>query len=276
MTRRAVVQRLQALRVAGVEEVDRAKAEKLLAQLSEFDAATSLPEKPRPVYQPPKPTVEEPVKKKKRAEALPIVVSNDDFSELIAMEDRHAALAILREKVARCTRCLELVSSRKQTVLGTGNPYARLMFVGEAPGRDEDEQGIPFVGRAGQLLTKMIESGMKISRENDTYICNILRCRPPGNRAPLPDEAAKCRQFLDAQIALVKPEFICCLGASAAQFLLDTTTTISRMRGQKYYYHNATVVCTYHPAYLLRNPAQKAATWQDLQFLMELMGLEKS
>ena len=202
-----------------------------------------------------------------------IVPPHEDYSSITQMEDRREALRLLGEKVAACVRCIELVSNRTQTVLGVGNPYAKLMFLGEAPGADEDRQGIPFVGRAGQLLTKMIENGMKINRDEETFICNILRCRPPGNRAPLPEEAFRCRAFLDAQIDIVKPEFICCLGASAAQYLLDTTTTISKMRLKEFSYRGARVVCTYHPAYLLRNPAQKAATWQDLQFLMKLMGL---
>lgn len=202
-----------------------------------------------------------------------IAPHHEDLSELIAMEDRHEALRRLGEKVAQCRLCVELVGNRTQTVLGVGNPYAELMFIGEAPGADEDRQGVPFVGRAGKLLTDMIEKGMKISRDEKTYICNILRCRPPGNRAPMPVEAMNCRYFLDTQIDIVRPKFICCLGASAAQFLLDTTTTISRLRNQDLQYKGITVVCTYHPAYLLRNPAQKAATWQDLQRLMHLMGL---
>ncbi len=211
---------------------------------------------------------------KKAPVTLEIIPPHEDYTPLIMMEDRREALRILGEKIARCARCIELVSNRTQTVPGTGNPYAELMFLGEAPGADEDRQGVPFVGRAGKLLTTMIENGMKINREEGTYVCNILRCRPPDNRPPLPEEAYRCRQFLDTQIDIVKPKFICCLGASAAQYLLDTTTTISRMRLKEYQYRMATVVCTYHPAYLLRNPAQKAATWQDLQFLMKLMGIE--
>lgn len=212
-----------------------------------------------------------PMAPKKAPVSLEIIPPHEDYSSLIMMEDRREALRLLAEKVAQCVRCIELVSNRTQTVMGVGNPYASLMFLGEAPGADEDKQGVPFVGRAGKLLTAMIENGMKIKREEETYICNILRCRPPGNRAPLPEEAYKCRRFLDTQIDIVKPKFICCLGASAAQYLLDTTTTISRMRLREYHYRTATVVCTYHPAYLLRNPAQKAATWEDLQFLMKLM-----
>ncbi|MDO4857146.1 MAG: uracil-DNA glycosylase [Thermoguttaceae bacterium] len=315
--RHAILQRLQSLQCAGIEEISRTEARKLAIALKENEAkispapvsvSTGLPADSRSSGQKsPGPqtshssreTTSQPssnvmpwqrsmssppssgskstqyMAPKRTALSLEIIVPpHEDYSALPLMEDRHEALRLLGEKVRQCVRCIELVSNRTQTVLGVGNPYAELMFLGEAPGADEDRQGIPFVGRAGQLLTKMIENGMKIKREEDTYICNILRCRPPGNRAPMPEEAFKCRQFLDTQIDIVKPKFICCLGASAAQYLLDTTTTISRMRQREYRYRNATVVCTYHPAYLLRNPSQKAATWQDLQFLMKLMGLK--
>ncbi|MDO4569445.1 MAG: uracil-DNA glycosylase [Planctomycetia bacterium] len=211
---------------------------------------------------------------KKTPPPLEVLVPHEDLSYLAEMSDRHEALRLLHEKVARCTRCLELVANRSQTVLGVGNPYAELMFLGEAPGRDEDKQGVPFVGRAGKLLSDMIEKGMRISRAEESYICNILRCRPPGNRNPLPIEALNCRYFLDTQISIIRPKFICCLGACASQFLLNETTTISRMRLREYEYRGAKVVCTYHPAYLLRNPSQKKAAWEDLQFLMKLMGIE--
>ncbi len=187
-------------------------------------------------------------------------------------EDRAAALARLAAQVARCRRCPELVRNRTQTVFGTGNPYAQLVFIGEAPGADEDRLGEPFVGAAGQLLTDMIEKGMGL-RRSDVYIMNILRCRPPGNRTPLPQEAENCRPFLEKQLAIVQPKFICCLGACAAQNLLGTTEPISRLRGKVHSYQGIPVVCTYHPAYLLRTPAAKAQAWQDLQLLMSLMGL---
>ncbi len=184
-----------------------------------------------------------------------------------------AALADVARQVAACTRCAELVRNRTQTVFGAGNPEARLVFCGEAPGADEDRQGIPFVGRAGVLLTDIIEKGMKISRD-EVYILNILRCRPPGNRNPLPVEAAACRQWLDAQLQIIRPEFICCLGAVAAQNLLDTTESIGRLRGRVLDYQGIQVICTYHPAYLLRNPAAKGACWEDIQLLMREMGME--
>ncbi|NLX97314.1 MAG: uracil-DNA glycosylase, partial [Rhodopirellula sp.] len=159
---------------------------------------------------------------------------------------------------------------RTQTVFGEGNPYARLVFCGEAPGADEDRIGRPFVGRAGQLLTDIIEKGMKTSRK-DVYILNILRCRPPGNRNPLPDEAANCREYLDRQLEIIQPKFICCLGAVAAQNLLDTTEPIGHLRGRVLDFNGIHVVCTYHPAYLLRNPSAKRPVWEDIQMLMAEM-----
>lgn len=188
-------------------------------------------------------------------------------------EDPAAALAIVAQEVAACTRCAELASSRTQTVFGVGNPSARLVFLGEAPGADEDRQGEPFVGRAGKLLTDIVQSGMGLKRE-EIYILNILRCRPPGNRNPLPDEAAHCREYLDRQLDIIRPEFICCLGAVAAQNLLNTTDTIGSMRGRVLDYQGIKVVCTYHPAYLLRNPAAKKSTWEDIQLLMKEMGIK--
>jgi uracil-DNA glycosylase len=188
-------------------------------------------------------------------------------------DDRQAALDVIRQKVVACTRCEELARTRTQTVFGVGNPEARLVFLGEAPGADEDRQGIPFVGRAGKLLTDMIEKGMKISRD-DIYIMNILRCRPPGNRNPQPIEAAACREYLDGQLDAIRPEIICCLGAVAAQNLLDTTEAIGRMRGRVLDYQGIKVICTYHPAYLLRNPSAKANTWEDIKLVMAELGME--
>ena len=185
-------------------------------------------------------------------------------------DERAAALAVVACKVAVCTRCTELAQTRTQTVFGDGNPYARLVFCGEAPGADEDRLGLPFVGRAGQLLTDIIVKGMKMRRE-DVYILNILRCRPPANRNPLPAEAANCREYLDRQLAIIQPEFICCLGAVAAQNLLGTDVAIGRLRGRVHDLHGIKVVCTYHPAYLLRNPSAKRFVWDDVQMLMAEM-----
>jgi DNA polymerase len=153
-----------------------------------------------------------------------------------------------------------------------GNPEARLVFLGEAPGADEDRQGEPFVGRAGQLLTKIIEACTL--RREDVYILNILKCRPPGNRNPQPDEAENCRPYLLEQLRVIQPEFICCLGAVAAQNLLGTTTPIGQLRGKLHDFSGIRVVATYHPAYLLRNPDAKRATWDDMKLLMRAMGIE--
>ena len=187
-------------------------------------------------------------------------------------DDRSAALAKVAREVAACTRCSELAASRTQTVFGVGSPHARLVFLGEAPGADEDRQGEPFVGRAGQLLTKIIEACTL--RREDVYILNILKCRPPGNRNPLPVEAAHCREYLDAQLAVIQPEFICCLGTVAAQNLLDTNSSIGSMRGRLHDYNGIKVLCTYHPAYLLRNPSAKRQVWDDMQVLLAEMGIK--
>jgi DNA polymerase len=181
-------------------------------------------------------------------------------------------LEIIAQEVAACRACHQLATTRTQTVFGVGNPHARLCFLGEAPGADEDKQGEPFVGRAGQLLTRIIEACTL--KRSDVYILNTLKCRPPGNRNPAPDEVANCRGFLDRQLALIKPEFICCLGSIAAQTLLDTQQSIGRMRGQFFEYAGARVMCTYHPAYLLRNPAAKKEVWDDMKMLLHEMGIE--
>jgi DNA polymerase len=183
---------------------------------------------------------------------------------------RAAMLQVLQRDVAGCTRCGELARTRTQTVFGVGNPRARLCFLGEAPGADEDRLGEPFVGRAGQLLNKILEA-CHLRRE-DVYILNVLKCRPPGNRNPAPDEAENCRPYLDRQLELIQPEFICCLGAVAAQNLLRTTESIGRMRGKVLSYGGIHVVCTYHPAYLLRNPSAKKYAWDDIKLLMREMG----
>jgi len=182
-------------------------------------------------------------------------------------------LEILQQQVAQCTLCDELARTRTQTVFGVGNPKARLCFMGEAPGAEEDRTGEPFVGRAGGLLTKIIEA-CHLTRE-DVYILNVLKCRPPGNRNPTPQESANCKQYLRRQLELIDPEFICCLGAVAAQNLLETNETIGRLRKRIHTHHGIKVICTYHPAYLLRNPAAKRDCWEDMQMLMAEMGIAR-
>ena len=185
--------------------------------------------------------------------------------------DAARSLAILRQEVADCTRCVELAGTRTQTVFGAGPADARLCFFGEAPGADEDASGEPFVGRAGQLLTKIIEA-CTLNRE-DVYILNVLKCRPPGNRVPLPDEVVNCRGFFERQFAAIAPEFICCLGTTAAQALLQTTEPIGALRRRWFTFGAARVLCTYHPSYLLRTPAAKRDVWEDMQMLLREMGL---
>jgi uracil-DNA glycosylase len=171
----------------------------------------------------------------------------------------------VRRALGDCRRC-KLCSGRKNIVFGVGNPRARLVFVGEGPGADEDSQGIPFVGAAGQLLTKMIQA-MGLSRD-DVYICNVVKCRPPGNRNPEPDEITACQPFLEGQLKAIGPEVIVTLGKFAAQTLLRTDTPITRLRGQWRNYVGVPLMPTFHPAYLLRNPAEKKAAWADLQAVM--------
>jgi DNA polymerase len=179
--------------------------------------------------------------------------------------DPAVALAMIRDDIGDCRRC-RLCEKRTNVVFGVGDPRARLMFVGEGPGADEDAQGEPFVGRAGQLLTKIIEA-MQIGRP-DVYIANIVKCRPPENRTPLPDEVATCAPFLFRQIAAIRPRVIVCLGTPAAQTLLGTRETITRMRGVFREVGGIKVMPTFHPAYLLRNPAAKREVWEDMKQVM--------
>ena len=179
-------------------------------------------------------------------------------------------LEAVRSEIGECTRC-KLHKGRTNIVFGVGNPEARLMFVGEAPGEDEDLQGYPFVGKAGQLLTKMIEAmGL---RRDDVYICNTVKCRPPNNRNPEPDELLACEPFLKGQLGAVQPEVIVTLGKFAAQALLREQTPITRLRGQWREYEGIPVMPTFHPAYLLRSPAEKGRVWEDLKQVMKRLDL---
>jgi uracil-DNA glycosylase len=178
----------------------------------------------------------------------------------------------IREDIGDCTRCKLHTLGRKQVVFGVGSPNADLMFVGEAPGADEDIQGIPFVGRAGQLLTKMIEA-MGYTRD-DVYIANVVKCRPPENRNPEPDEIASCEPFLFRQIETIQPKVIVALGSFATKTLLRTQDPISRLRGRVYDYHGAKLIPTFHPSFLLRSPGQKKYAWEDLKTALGIMGRE--
>ena len=180
-----------------------------------------------------------------------------------------AELLAVRQDLGECARC-KLAPGRTRLVFGVGNPKAELMFVGEGPGADEDQQGEPFVGRAGQLLTKMIEA--MGYRRGDVYIANVVKCRPPGNRNPEPDEMDACEPFLKAQIRAVAPKAIVALGKIAAQTLLRDTTPISRLRGRWATYEGTRLMPTFHPAYLLRSPEEKKKAWEDLQLVMKELG----
>jgi len=258
-----VVQRLESLQRAGVTHIKKA-SKRATPPRTEVSSPKSV-KGDSPIFADTKIGTVPKVSSPKAVQQPPVAEKADT-----AKDERAAALAAVARKVAACTRCAELARTRTQTVFGVGNPYARLVFCGEAPGADEDRLGEPFVGRAGQLLTDIIVKGMKIRRE-DVYILNILRCRPPGNRNPLPAEAANCREYLDHQLAIIQPEFICCLGAVAAQNLLGVEDAIGRLRGRVHDFHGIRVVCTYHPAYLLRNPSAKRFVWDDIQMLMAEM-----
>ena len=179
------------------------------------------------------------------------------------------ALATVRAEIGDCVRCKLHALGRRQIVFGVGNPDADLMFVGEAPGADEDIQGIPFVGRAGQLLTKIIEA-IDLTRD-DVYIANVIKCRPPGNRNPEQDEVDTCEPFLFQQIDVIKPKVIVALGTFAARALLRTLDPISRLRGRVYDYRGAKLIPTFHPAFLLRNPASKREVWEDMKLVRKLL-----
>ena len=178
-------------------------------------------------------------------------------------------LQLLSEEVSGCKRCQYLASSRIQTVFGRGNPEAKVVICAEAPGANEDQQGLPFVGRAGELLNGILaECGID---QNDVYICNILKCRPLGNAYPKPDEAANCRAFLDLQLEIIAPDFIVCMGAAAANYLLEMDEPITKIRGKWWYYRSSQVICTFHPAYILRQPEKKKYVLDDMHSLLREM-----
>jgi DNA polymerase len=186
-------------------------------------------------------------------------------------EDAAPALQAIRDEIGDCRRC-KLCERRTQVVFGVGNPNAALMFVGEGPGEDEDRKGEPFVGRAGQLLTDIITRGMGLERR-DVYIANVVKCRPPGNRNPEPDEIAACQPFLFRQIESVSPQVVVALGKFAAQTLLETATPISKLRGRWFPFRGRKLMPTFHPSYLLRNPADKKLVWEDVKLVMAELGL---
>ncbi len=217
-----------------------------------------------------------------QAGASPPFVEREPATATIAIEEQPAVvetadtppsamptLAALAELVSGCRKC-GLCETRTQTVFSDGNGTSGMVFVGEAPGFYEDQQGVPFVGAAGQLLTDIIEKGMKLRRQ-DVYICNVLKCRPPDNRDPSPEEKRQCEPYLVRQLELVKPKVICALGGHAAKTLLKTEESTGKLRGKWHFYHGIPLRVTFHPAYLLRTPSDKRKTWEDIQEVMKVL-----
>jgi DNA polymerase len=272
-TRQALVQRLESLAQAGVTLLPKPRRRSVKTAVDSIKTTRSSaigagsgalkPAAADAMANAPSPVV---------ATSSPQLFDAGNDSPVIPVAERPMLLDIIRTEVVGCTRCSDLVACRSQTVFGVGDPNAKLMFIGEAPGADEDRQGEPFVGRAGQLLTRIIEA-CKLRRQ-DVYIANVLKCRPPGNRTPLPDEVLNCRGYLERQIAIIRPEMICCVGVVAAQAILGMTAPIGRLRGKFHDYNGIPVVCTYHPAYLLRNSDAKRFVWDDMKMLMKRMGVE--
>ncbi len=270
---RDVRQRLEALRRAGVDYIPAglpAAAWKIPAQVETIEESTTeivvTPESvvmPVPIVAAPNP----------KPALIPAPLFGDEIDEaIVPAEERAARLAEIAVEVAACTKCPLLASTRTQTVFGVGSPSARLMFIGEAPGQEEDRTGVPFVGPAGQLLTDMITKGMGLTRD-EVYIANILKSRPPNNRNPLPDEIAHCLPFLERQIAVIRPSFICMLGKVAAGTLLETALPMGKLRQRWHRVRGIPAIATYHPSYLLRTPSAKKDAWEDLQLLMKAMGI---
>ena len=259
---RIVLQRLESLQRAGVEQLPRSN------RGVGVSPAIEAPDQPQP-----SPEVM-PAKSKPVSVPAPLISTLAERypTDLpTSTADGQRLLDELDTQVRACQLCRELACARKQTVFGVGSARPRVVFFGEAPGADEDRQGEPFVGRAGQLLTKIIEAcGWKRS---DVYIMNVLKCRPPDNRNPTPKEVENCRPFFERQLDILRPEYIVCVGTVPAQALLQTTDSVGKLRGRFHRYKDSTVLVTYHPSYLLRNPSAKKYVWDDMQMLLKHMGL---
>jgi DNA polymerase len=280
-TREALVERVRFYRDLGLTEFYRRPVDAaLLAAEPELSAQPETPGAPglasetwepasQPAlfadFQPANSHQEHPIPHSKSMPAPP------EIAAAIPPASRAAALQLIREDIGDCTRC-PLHTGRNKLVFGDGSPVARLMFVGEGPGADEDAQGLPFVGRAGQLLNNMI-AAMGLRRE-EVYIANVVKCRPPGNRAPAPEEANTCSPFLFRQIDVIRPQVIVALGATAVTYLLGARQPLAGLRGRVHSVRGTQLIVTYHPAYLLRDPRQKKEAWADLQIAMRELGLK--
>jgi DNA polymerase len=265
-------QHLESLKAAGIEWLPTAAVRSSVASISVAGLceAGRGEREPRPASQ--RPATEEPASQRPATEDVSLFEERAVPVAAVPAEQRRRELAVLAEEVRPCQRCSALVASRTQTVFGVGPVDAELCVIGEAPGGDEDRLGEPFVGAAGQLLNRIL-AACGMARE-EVYICNILKCRPPGNRTPQADEAANCREYLDRQLELVRPKFIACFGGTAAQNLLGTTAPLGRLRGRFHDYKGTPVICTYHPAFLLphRQPEKKKDVWEDMKMLLARMG----
>jgi uracil-DNA glycosylase len=269
--RQAVAARVQYLRDLGIFDLYR-RGEPLVEAASEVvaESVTEAPPLPPAIDGPIEsgavsaPDEESAIPPRKPFPAPPAI------GAAVAAADRASALHVIRKDIGDCQRCA-LAAGRNKIVFGDGDPNARLMFVGEGPGADEDAQGLPFVGRAGQLLNNMINA-MGLAREQ-VYIANIVKCRPPQNRVPEPDEAHTCSQFLFRQIDVIRPEVLVALGSTAATYLLGAKNSLSGLRGRVHQARGIKLIVTYHPAYLLRDPRQKKEAWADLQIAMAELGL---
>jgi len=263
-SREALLARVRFYRDLGLTEFYRRPVDPAL--LARLEAAPGLAsEASESASQPALFQEEQPIPARRVFPAPPQVVA------AVPSAERAAALQIIRDEIGDCTRCA-LHSGRNKLVFSDGSPAARLMFVGEGPGADEDAQGLPFVGKAGQLLNNMI-AAMGFKRD-EVYIANVVKCRPPGNRTPEPDEANTCTPFLFRQIDVVRPEVLVALGATAATYLLGQRQPLAGLRGRVHSFRGARLIVTYHPAYLLRDPRQKKEAWADLQIAMRELGLK--
>lgn len=267
------------LQRSGVSFLPQPNADSVEALTSRFAAlaAVESPSLPAPAPDRPEPAVAHAAPLRRLDPVPPALMADLEAGagnypgDPLPIAERESRLEILAVEVASCTRCEILATCRNKTVFGEGNAEPRFVFFGEGPGADEDQSGRPFVGKAGQLLTKMIEA-CKFRRE-DAYILNTVKCRPPGNRNPEPDELTNCRTYYEQQLSLLRPEYIVCLGAISGQELLKSKLSVGRLRGQLHRYLGSKVLVTYHPAYLLRNPAAKRAAWEDLQLMLRDAGM---
>jgi len=261
-TRQALLDRVRFYRDLGLTEFYRRPVDpELLARIN-AEQDQSKPEPAPQLFHLEEPTI------LPRKSSFPVAPA---IADAVPAAERAAAMQLIREELGECTRCA-LHKGRNKLVFGDGSPAARLMFVGEGPGADEDAQGLPFVGKAGQLLNNMI-AAMGLKRE-EVYIANVVKCRPPNNRVPEPEEGATCSPFLFRQIDVVRPEVLVALGATAATWLLGTRQPLAGLRGRVHAVRGTKLIVTYHPAYLLRDPRQKKEAWADLQIAMKELGLK--